>query len=73
MIKYADNILKGFATSLSIVIAFVASTLLFGNDVTLGFMVGSALVVGSTSLYGASEDTSRKEVEADGEKGLEKV
>lgn len=54
MIKYSDNILKGFATSLSILIAFTASTFLFNNHVTLPFLLGSSLVVGSTLLYAIS-------------------
>jgi solute carrier family 35 (UDP-sugar transporter), member A1/2/3 len=51
VIKYADNILKGFATSLSIVISFVASVILFDFTITLAFVVGACVVLGSTWLY----------------------
>ena len=51
VIKYADNILKGFATSLSIVISFVASVILFEFTITLAFVVGACVVLGSTWLY----------------------
>ena len=51
VIKYADNILKGFATSLSIVISFVASVILFEFTITLAFVVGACIVLGSIWLY----------------------
>jgi solute carrier family 35 (UDP-sugar transporter), member A1/2/3 len=51
VIKYADNILKGFATSLSIIISFIASVMLFDFKVSLAFVIGSCVVLGSTWLY----------------------
>ncbi|KAF8511380.1 nucleotide-sugar transporter-domain-containing protein, partial [Gautieria morchelliformis] len=51
VIKYADNILKGFATSLSIIISFIASVILFDFTVTLAFVIGACVVLGSTWLY----------------------
>jgi solute carrier family 35 (UDP-sugar transporter), member A1/2/3 len=51
VIKYSDNILKGFATSLSIVISFLASIALFDFRITCAFLVGSLLVVFATWLY----------------------
>ncbi|KAG7447901.1 nucleotide-sugar transporter [Guyanagaster necrorhizus] len=51
VIKYSDNILKGFATSLSIVLSFLASVALFDFHITFTFMLGSAIVLNATWLY----------------------
>ncbi|KAJ3490241.1 hypothetical protein NLI96_g1565 [Meripilus lineatus] len=55
VIKYADNILKGFATSLSIVISFLASVALFNLQMTLTFILGSTVVLVATFLYNQPE------------------
>ncbi|KAJ3288024.1 hypothetical protein HDU76_007740 [Blyttiomyces sp. JEL0837] len=52
VVKYADNILKGFATSISIIVSAVASIFLFDFKVTVTFSIGSALVLYATHLYG---------------------
>ncbi|KAL1131282.1 hypothetical protein AAG570_010900 [Ranatra chinensis] len=52
VVKYADNILKGFATSLAIVISCVASVYLFGFHITFTFVFGAACVMFSIFLYG---------------------
>jgi solute carrier family 35 (UDP-sugar transporter), member A1/2/3 len=51
VIKYADNIMKGFATSLSIVISFLASVALFDFEMTVTFVLGSSIVLVATWLY----------------------
>lgn len=51
VIKYADNILKGFAVSFSIVLSFIASIALFGYQVTLPFILGATLTISSTLIY----------------------
>ena len=51
VIKYADNILKGFATSLSIILSTVASVFVFDFVITIYFLIGSALVFFATYLY----------------------
>ncbi|KAH9934710.1 nucleotide-sugar transporter, partial [Fomitopsis serialis] len=51
VIKYADNILKGFATSLSIVISFLASVALFNFRMSLTFILGSTVVLVATWMY----------------------
>ncbi|KAI8348521.1 nucleotide-sugar transporter-domain-containing protein [Mortierella sp. GBAus27b] len=51
VVKYADNILKGFATSISIVISSIASVALFGTKIGTIFMIGTVLVLGATYLY----------------------
>lgn len=52
VVKYADNILKGFATSLAIVISCVASIYLFDFHLTVQFSIGAALVIASIYMYG---------------------
>ncbi|XP_066963345.1 UDP-N-acetylglucosamine transporter isoform X2 [Macrobrachium rosenbergii] len=51
VVKYADNILKGFATSLAIVLSTVASVFMFDFVITFQFAAGTALVIGSIFLY----------------------
>ena len=52
VVKYADNILKGFATSLSIILSCIASVFLFDYVISLKFTVGAALVIAAIYLYG---------------------
>jgi UDP-sugar transporter A1/2/3 len=58
VVKYADNILKGFATSLSIIVACVVSVYVFQFQVTAQFIFGAALVIGSIFLYGKQPSKS---------------
>ncbi|KAH8800589.1 nucleotide-sugar transporter-domain-containing protein [Flagelloscypha sp. PMI_526] len=51
VIKYSDNILKGFATSLSIILSFLASVVLFDFKITYSFLVGASTVLTATALY----------------------
>ncbi|KAI0665247.1 nucleotide-sugar transporter-domain-containing protein [Cubamyces menziesii] len=51
VIKYSDNIMKGFATSLSIVLSFLASVALFGFRITPSFVIGSSIVLVATWMY----------------------
>jgi len=53
VIKYADNILKGFATSLSIILSSVVSYY-FLQDFSPNslFVFGASFVIGATFLYG---------------------
>nr|XP_014276671.1 UDP-N-acetylglucosamine transporter isoform X2 [Halyomorpha halys]XP_014276672.1 UDP-N-acetylglucosamine transporter isoform X2 [Halyomorpha halys]XP_014276674.1 UDP-N-acetylglucosamine transporter isoform X2 [Halyomorpha halys] len=51
VVKYADNILKGFATSLAIIISCLASVYLFNFRITVLFTIGVVLVIGSIFLY----------------------
>jgi len=54
--QYSDNILKGFATSLSIVISFLASVALFNLSITVSFLVGASVVLGATWMYNMPEE-----------------
>lgn len=51
VIKYADNILKGFATSVSIIVGTVAAIYFFGNWPKPLFIGGAALVIGAVVMY----------------------
>ncbi|KAF9227594.1 hypothetical protein BS17DRAFT_793275 [Gyrodon lividus] len=51
VIKYSDNILKGFATSISIIISFLASVVLFDFHVTPSFIIGASTVLAATAMY----------------------
>ncbi|KAI8058911.1 nucleotide-sugar transporter [Gilbertella persicaria] len=52
VVKYADNILKGFATSLSIIVSGVISIYLFHFQPSGVFIVGAFIVMLSSYLYG---------------------
>ena len=51
VVKYADNILKGFATSVSIIISTIASVYLFHFQLNAQFLIGSTLVIAAVYLY----------------------
>ena len=48
VMKYADAVLKGFATSVAVVLATILS---FNDNVNLLFLVGSTLVISSVRTY----------------------
>lgn len=52
VVKYADNILKGFATSLAIIVSCIASIYLFDFQLTIQFTIGAFCVIGAIFLYG---------------------
>lgn len=52
VVKYADNILKGFATSVAIIISCIASMYIFDFHLTVQFSMGTICVIGSIFLYG---------------------
>ena len=49
VIKYADNVLKGLATGVAVVVSTVFSILLFGTPLTLQFCFGASIIL--TSVY----------------------
>jgi len=51
VIKYADNIVKGFATSIAIIVSTVMSVVFFGFQIQTSFVVGAALVISAVYLY----------------------
>ena len=56
-IKYADNILRGFAQALAIIVGSIGSYFIFGFLITPAFMLGVALVIAAVFLYGAKAQT----------------
>lgn len=50
-VKYADNILKGFATSLAIIVSCIVSVYIFNFRITYSFSVGTTLVLMATYMY----------------------
>ncbi|KAI8097417.1 nucleotide-sugar transporter-domain-containing protein [Halteromyces radiatus] len=52
VMKYADNILKAFATSLSIILSSIISVYLFDFQPSTYFVLGTFIVLLSTYLYG---------------------
>ncbi|XP_057244805.1 UDP-galactose translocator-like, partial [Malurus melanocephalus] len=52
VVRYADNILKGFATALSILASTAASAHLFGFRPRAPFVAGTAMVLAAVVLYG---------------------
>lgn len=52
VVKYADNILKGFATSLAIVVSTIASFYIFPDyQLTFMFFLGGSMVIAAVFFY----------------------
>lgn len=51
VLQYADNILKGFATSISIILSCIVSIYVFDFVLTFQFFLGASLVISSVFLY----------------------
>mmetsp|Transcript_107982 Transcript_107982/g.168823 ORF Transcript_107982/g.168823 Transcript_107982/m.168823 type:complete len:363 (+) Transcript_107982:136-1224(+) len=57
IIKYADNIIKNFATAFSIVLTTAGSMYAMGLSFSATFFLGCAIVCSATFLYGGLFDT----------------
>jgi len=55
VVKYADNVLKVFATSFSIVLSCIISAFLFDFHPSWMFLCGASLVVTATVMYSSPE------------------
>ena len=55
VVKYADNILKGFSAAVSIVVSCIASVYLFNFKLSVPFVSGAGLVMLSTYLYAVGQ------------------
>lgn len=51
VVKYADNILKGFATSAAIILSCIASMYFFNFQLSAQFVFGASLVILATFMY----------------------
>ena len=58
VVRYADNVLKVFATSFSIIISCIISSFLFDFHPTWSFLLGAGFVVTATVLYSSPERSS---------------
>merc|ERR1719230_1060528 len=52
VLKYADSVLKGYATSASVILTGLLSAALFGTAIDLHFMLAVVNVTCSIALYG---------------------
>ncbi|XP_067931898.1 UDP-N-acetylglucosamine transporter-like [Watersipora subatra] len=60
VVKYADNILKGFAVSISILIStFISFYFLDDFEPNFGFFLGAPMVIGATFLYGMNFEKAK--------------
>mmetsp|Transcript_51964 Transcript_51964/g.62494 ORF Transcript_51964/g.62494 Transcript_51964/m.62494 type:complete len:403 (+) Transcript_51964:140-1348(+) len=60
VVKYADNVLKVFATSFSIIVSCVISAFVFDFRPNLTFCVGTFLVLLATVMYSSPEGGRRR-------------
>lgn len=60
VVKFADNVLKVFATSFSIVVSCILSAFLFDFHPSRSFLVGASLVVTATVMYSSPEKPSKR-------------
>ncbi|KAF7657378.1 hypothetical protein LDENG_00028230 [Lucifuga dentata] len=68
VVKYTDNIMKGFSAAAAIILSTVASVILFGLQITATFASGAILVCVSIYLYGLpKQDTSKLRQDTDKE------
>lgn len=60
VVKYADNIIKGFATSFAIILSCVVSVYLFSFQLSSQFLFGTAgLVILAIFLYGRPQNQDK--------------
>jgi len=55
VVKYADTILKGFATSVAIIVAGILSAMILDFFPSLNFLIGTVLVIIAVLLYNRPE------------------
>ena len=51
VVKYTDNIVKGFSTAVSIILAALGSFVIFHTHFGMYFYIGTVLVVSAIYLY----------------------
>ncbi|KAG5503616.1 hypothetical protein JIQ42_05838 [Leishmania sp. Namibia] len=51
VVKYADNILKGFATGVAVIVSGMMSSAIGGYEPTAAFVLGAVLVIGSSIAF----------------------
>jgi len=63
IMRYADNILKGFATSLSLVIVPLISWVVFKTTISKNFVMGTAVVISSCILFALQSQEQEQDKE----------
>jgi UDP-galactose transporter len=51
VVKYADNILKGFSTAVAIIVSCIFSVYFFNFKVSFEFLLGASFVISAIYLY----------------------
>jgi len=62
IIKYADNVVKGLATGVSVVTSTFCSMLIFGTPLTTSFATGGSIILGSVYLFSTRGDRPKTAV-----------
>jgi len=61
VIKYADNILKAFSTSISIILSSLLSKILFGENYQWPFVIGTFMVMTAVYLYSTGINSKKQQ------------
>lgn len=59
VVKYADNILKGFSAAVAIVISCIVSVHFFNFKASAEFLLGAGLVISAIYLYSIGQITNK--------------
>lgn len=62
VIKYADNVLKGMATGVSVVVSTVWSIIFFGTPLSAQFTVGATIILSSVYFFSNDLPCKKKEI-----------
>jgi len=65
VIKYADNVLKGLATGVSVVTSTILSMILFGTPLSTQFVLGAAVILASVFFFSNDIPGEKKAKKAD--------
>ena len=69
VVKYADNILKAFATSIAVVLSVIMSIFVFDKIPTGQFVIGAIIVNGSVYAFGKAPEWCKPHLESARRKG----
>lgn len=72
VVKYADNILKGFTAAVAIVLSCIASVYFFNFQVTVQFFIGAMLVIAAICLYSVGQTKPKPQLTENAMNGLSK-
>ena len=52
IVKYADNVVKGLATGVAVVVSTIVSAIFLGSEVTMTFVCGAFIILTSVWVFG---------------------